>query len=86
MYEDMEIIKRVEIFNAVMNETIGDDLKSVLWLRSKNSEKWLHHRINYTRSLAVMSMVGYILGLGDRHPSNIMIDRVSGMIINRVIT
>ena len=36
--------------------------------------------------LAVMSMVGYILGLGDRHPSNIMIDRVSGMIINRVIT
>lgn len=80
MYEDMVIIKRVEIFNAVMNETIGDDLKSVLWLRSKNSEKWLLQRINYTRSLAVMSMVGYILGLGDRHPSNIMIDRVSGMV------
>ena len=78
MYEDMAVIKRVEIFKAVMAETIGDDLKSVLWLRSKNSEKWLLHRINYTRSLAVMSMVGYILGLGDRHPSNIMIDRVTG--------
>ena len=79
MFEDMKIIRRVEIFNAVMSETIGDDLKSVLWLRSKNSEKWLHHRINYTRSLAVMSMVGYILGLGDRHPSNIMVNRVTGM-------
>lgn len=29
-----------------------------------------------------MSMVGYILGLGDRHPSNIMLDRYSGKIIH----
>ena len=78
MYEEMSPVRRVEIFNTVMNETVGDDLKSVLWLRSKNSEKWLHRRSNFTRSLAVMSMVGYILGLGDRHPSNIMIDRISG--------
>ena len=25
-----------------------------------------------------MSMVGYVLGLGDRHPSNLMLDRMSG--------
>ena len=29
-----------------------------------------------------MSIVGYILGLGDRRPSNIMLDRVSGKIIH----
>jgi FKBP12-rapamycin complex-associated protein len=29
-----------------------------------------------------MSMVGYILGLGDRHPSNIMIQRQSGKIVH----
>ena len=29
-----------------------------------------------------MSMVGYILGLGDRHPSNIMLDRFSGKIVH----
>lgn len=29
-----------------------------------------------------MSMVGYILGLGDRHPSNIMINRNSGKIVH----
>eukprot|EP00953_Heterococcus_sp_UTEX-ZZ885_P007651 4616-Heterococcus_DN1.PRE.2 len=33
-------------------------------------------------SLAVMSMVGYILGLGDRHPSNLMLDRFSGKILH----
>jgi hypothetical protein len=27
-----------------------------------------------------MSMVGYILGLGDRHPSNLMLDRHTGKI------
>lgn len=34
---------------------------------------WLGRRTNFTRTLAVMSMAGYILGLGDRHPSNIMV-------------
>ena len=29
-----------------------------------------------------MSMVGYILGLGDRHPSNLMLDRKSGKILH----
>ena len=27
-------------------------------------------------------MVGYILGLGDRHPSNLMLDRLSGTIMH----
>jgi FKBP12-rapamycin complex-associated protein len=47
----------------------------VLWLKSRNSEVWLDRRTSYTRSTAVMSMVGYLLGLGDRHPSNLMLDR-----------
>lgn len=29
-----------------------------------------------------MSMVGYILGLGDRHPSNIMLERLTGKIVH----
>lgn len=29
-----------------------------------------------------MSMVGYILGLGDRHPSNIMLHRVTGKVLH----
>ena len=43
---------------------------------------WLDRRTTYTRSLAVMSMVGYLLGLGDRHPSNLMLDRYSGKILH----
>jgi len=29
-----------------------------------------------------MSMVGYVLGLGDRHPSNLMLGRISGKIMH----
>jgi hypothetical protein len=54
----------------------------VLWLKSRNSEVWLERRTNYTRSSAVMSMVGYLLGLGDRHPSNLMLDRYSGKLVH----
>jgi len=43
---------------------------------------WLERRTGYTRSTAVMSMVGYLLGLGDRHPSNLMLDRYSGKLLH----
>ncbi|XP_074302937.1 serine/threonine-protein kinase TOR-like isoform X1 [Silene latifolia] len=55
--------------------------QQVLWLKSRTSEVWLYRRTNYT-SLAVMSMVGYLLGLRDRHPSNLMLHRYSGKILH----
>ena len=76
------LVNKVEILRYAMDNTYGQDLYKVLWLKSKNSEVWLERRTNYTRSLAVMSMVGYILGLGDRHPSNLMLDRSSGKIVH----
>uniref|UniRef100_H2XN24 Serine/threonine-protein kinase ATR n=1 Tax=Ciona intestinalis TaxID=7719 RepID=H2XN24_CIOIN len=43
-----------------------------------NPSSWYNARLAYARSLAVMSMVGYILGLGDRHGENILFDSKSG--------
>ena len=81
-YDNLTLIQKVEVFTSALERTSGVDLKRVLWLKSENSEVWLDRRTNYTRSLAVMSMVGYILGLGDRHPSNLMLDRVSGKVVH----
>ncbi|MBZ3872591.1 Serine/threonine-protein kinase ATR [Sciurus carolinensis] len=39
---------------------------------------WYSSRSAYCRSTAVMSMVGYILGLGDRHGENILFDSLTG--------
>ncbi|XP_043279597.1 serine/threonine-protein kinase ATR isoform X2 [Venturia canescens] len=39
---------------------------------------WYEARTAYIRTTAVMSMVGYILGLGDRHGENILFDTKCG--------
>jgi len=81
-FETCPLPNKVEIFRNALEKTLGEDLQKVLWVKSQNSEVWLDRRTNYTRSLAVMSMVGYILGLGDRHPSNIMLERYTGKIVH----
>jgi len=40
--------------------------------------RWFRSRLAYTRSAAVMSIVGYIVGLGDRHGENILFDSSTG--------
>lgn len=81
-YDNLTLMQKVEVFGYALDNTTGQDLYRVLWLKSKSSESWLERRTNYTRSLGVMSMVGYILGLGDRHPSNLMLDRITGNIVH----
>ena len=81
-YDSLTLMQKVEVFGYAMDNTTGKDLYRVLWLKSKSSEAWLERRTNYTRSLGVMSMVGYILGLGDRHPSNLLLDRTTGHVVH----
>ena len=47
-----------------------------------NVDRHLERRLAYTRSCAASSMVGYILGLGDRHVHNILIDTYSAELIH----
>lgn len=83
-YDMLTVMQKVEVFTDALRRTTGkgNDLYEILWLKSTNSEEWLERRTRYTRSLAVMSMVGYILGLGDRHPSNLMLDKLSGRVLH----
>lgn len=81
-YDKLSLLQKVEAFEYALANTKGQDLKQVLWLNSRNSEVWLDRRNMYTRSLATMSMVGYVLGLGDRHPSNLMLHRHTGKVVH----
>ncbi|XP_071453339.1 serine/threonine-protein kinase ATR [Hetaerina americana] len=51
-----------------------------LWFHQTFSDPqgWYMARNSYTRTTAVMSIVGYVLGLGDRHGENIMFDSTNG--------
>ncbi|OWR53666.1 putative esr1 protein [Danaus plexippus plexippus] len=50
------------------------------WFRKTFSDPygWYQARSAYIRTTAVMSIVGYILGLGDRHGENISFDSTNG--------
>ena len=43
---------------------------------------WFAMRLNYTRSVATTSIVGHVLGLGDRHTSNILLDSSTGEVVH----
>ncbi|KAI0653553.1 FAT-domain-containing protein, partial [Cubamyces menziesii] len=81
-YENLILPQKIEVFEYARESTTGQDLYRILWLKSVSSEHWLERRTTYIRSLAVNSMVGHILGLGDRHPSNIMLERHTGKVVH----
>ena len=81
-YDTLPLLHKVEVFKQALQRTAGKDLSKVLWIRSSSAEHWLERRTTYTRSLATMSMVGYVLGLGDRHMSNLMLEQFSGKVLH----
>ncbi|GAA93365.1 uncharacterized protein L969DRAFT_91224 [Mixia osmundae IAM 14324] len=81
-YDHLCLMQKIEVFEYALDNTTGQDLYRVLWLKSRNSEAWLDRRSNYSRSLACMSMIGHILGLGDRHPSNLLLERGSARVVH----
>ena len=76
------------------NKAIEDHFKDVIQkqfhpvMRHYFTEKhrtpisWFAKRLNYTRSVATTSIVGHVLGLGDRHISNILLDNASGQVVH----
>lgn len=45
-------------------------------------DDWFVKRSAYTRSTAAISMLGHILGLGDRHGHNILLDNKTGEVVH----
>jgi serine-protein kinase ATM len=50
--------------------------------KHKTPMSWFAMRLNYARSVATTSIVGHILGLGDRHTSNILLDSSTGEVVH----
>eukprot|EP00656_Telonema_subtile_P016881 TRINITY_DN18953_c0_g2_i2.p1 TRINITY_DN18953_c0_g2~~TRINITY_DN18953_c0_g2_i2.p1 ORF type:complete len:849 (-),score=171.05 TRINITY_DN18953_c0_g2_i2:95-2641(-) len=81
-YDQLPLPNKMEAFEEGLSTTSGTDLYKIMWLRAPSAQEWLRRRVHFTKTLASNSMVGYILGLGDRHPQNIMIERTTGNVIH----
>lgn len=45
-------------------------------------DEWFAKRTNYTRTTAAISILGHVLGLGDRHGHNILLDSATGEVVH----
>lgn len=59
-----------------VHETVTDGVCYSCWCVFVFSR--YNARVAYARTSAVISMIGYILGLGDRHGENILFDSTNG--------
>lgn len=71
-----------EVLAALTAETPRNLLAKELWCYSTNAAEWRQVIRNYSQSIAVMSVIGYVIGLGDRHLDNILIDLATGEIVH----
>ncbi|KAG6864086.1 hypothetical protein C0993_009445, partial [Termitomyces sp. T159_Od127] len=66
---------------AIIEEDVKPVMRHFFTEKHKTPNSWFATRLDYSRSVATSSIVGHILGLGDRHISNILIDNVTGAVI-----
>lgn len=50
--------------------------------RFLTSGMWFERRLAYIKSVAVSSIIGYILGIGDRHVQNVLVDEKTAEVIH----
>lgn len=86
---------RKEIFSA-QNRSVEQRIAKYRWVTERfhpvmkyffmeyfvNPDDWFVRRQAYTRSTAAISILGHVLGLGDRHGHNILLDTKTGEVVH----
>jgi FKBP12-rapamycin complex-associated protein len=77
------IPQKIEMYEASVPppSQIGR-LRDAIWIHARSSELWLKYQSSFTDSLAVMSIVGYVAGIGDRHLKNLLFEKKTGLVVH----
>lgn len=87
-YNDVQDNVKIVTFSSVIAETPGreNDLRDSFYSAAPNGETWTNYLVNFSKSCAVTSIVDYIIGIGDRHPNNILISLSDGWAVHIYFT
>eukprot|EP00775_Hariotina_reticulata_P013107 gene13107-13235_t len=77
MYDSFSGTRRADLLDSVL-KLLPPRMSKWLLGRFSDPGTWLAARLAFTRSNAAWAMVGHVLGLGDRHGENIMINTLTG--------
>lgn len=69
--------ERIKVYKKITHQ-IHPVLRLFFFDTFLQPNDWFSSKLKYSRGLAASSIVGYILGLGDRHCNNILIDELTG--------
>ena len=81
-FDFLQPIQKMQVVEQIYSEVPDTDIADFLWLKAVTSEVWWKQTNEFTTSTAMMSIVGYVIGLGDRHPSNLLINRFTGKVVH----
>ncbi|KAL7272152.1 Serine/threonine-protein kinase tel1 [Rhizina undulata] len=73
--------ERIQVFRRVMRH-FQPVMRYFFMHRFNGPDEWFLSRLAYSRSTAAISILGHVLGLGDRHGQNILLDEKSGEVIH----
>ena len=73
--------ERIEKYRAV-TEKFHPALRYFFTENFLDPDEWFTKRLAYTRSTAAISILGHVLGLGDRHGHNILLDKLNGEVVH----
>ncbi|CAK7329774.1 unnamed protein product [Dovyalis caffra] len=82
LFPDQVICSMRKVLLDLMKEVPRQLLHLELWCASEGFKAFSSKLRRYSGSVAAMSIVGHILGLGDRHLDNILMDFCSGDIVH----
>ncbi|CAH8470311.1 unnamed protein product [Dicrocoelium dendriticum] len=71
-----------EVLLSLEAETPADLLSREIWASNPSSASWWHASRTFARSAGLMSIIGYLVGLGDRHLDNLLVDLTTGHLIH----
>lgn len=72
---------RIKVYRQVCDQ-FHPVLRYFFMERFENPDVWFEKRLAYTRSVAASSILGHVLGLGDRHGQNILLDKETGEVVH----
>ena len=81
-FDYMPPIQKQQVIQKVCRIVPDTDIAEFFKLKASSPETWLKQTRTFTISTAMTSIVGYIIGLGDRHPSNLLIDKLTGKVVH----
>ncbi|KAJ1293685.1 hypothetical protein BS78_01G087800 [Paspalum vaginatum] len=79
---DWPLDVKKKVLLELMNETPKQILWQEMWCASEGFRNFNSKVKRFSSSVAAMSMVGHMLGLGDRHLDNILMDFSSGDVVH----